>query len=124
MKFENFLADMGEKPDKRLTLERINVNGNYEPSNCKWATMKEQMANIRPRGKTRPKLPPWTRVEHKLPKEYEVVSVVLYGKTTAGFISLDMSPRWVICSENGYRTDNVTHWMQLPQPPEGVLQNE
>lgn len=43
-KFENFLADMGVKPSG-LSLDRINVNGNYEPSNCRWATMREQMQN-------------------------------------------------------------------------------
>ena len=46
LKFENFLADMGERPDGR-TLDRINVNGNYEPSNCRWATSKEQAMNKR-----------------------------------------------------------------------------
>lgn len=44
--FSNFFEDMGEKP-KGLTLERINNNGNYELSNCKWATRTEQMHNQR-----------------------------------------------------------------------------
>lgn len=45
--FRIFLVDMGPKPNPKLTLERINVNGNYEPGNCKWATMKEQGNNKR-----------------------------------------------------------------------------
>lgn len=47
-KFENFLADMGERPPG-LTLDRINYNGNYEPGNCRWATWAVQGANKRPR---------------------------------------------------------------------------
>jgi hypothetical protein len=43
-KFEVFLQDMGE-PLPNMTLERIDVNGNYEASNCKWATMMEQGKN-------------------------------------------------------------------------------
>ena len=43
--FDDFCTDMGPRPSKEFSLDRIDCNGNYEPSNCKWSSRIEQANN-------------------------------------------------------------------------------
>jgi hypothetical protein len=63
--FKNFVEDMGAPPSPEHTVDRINPDGHYEPSNCRWATMKEQRVTQRPAGTVTPSRP---RQEKEKPK--------------------------------------------------------
>lgn len=43
--FENFVSDMGDIPSPKHSIDRINPHDNYDPSNCRWATRKQQGRN-------------------------------------------------------------------------------
>lgn len=45
--FQAFIADVGRRPSKKHTLDRINNDGPYAPDNVRWATRSEQMGNTR-----------------------------------------------------------------------------
>ncbi len=66
--FNNFLLDMGERPSREMTLDRINGAGNYEPGNCRWATKKEQRDNT------------CERYDSKKPKDCLICHTLFVGK--------------------------------------------
>lgn len=50
--YRNFLADMGRRPSPKHSIDRIDVDGNYEPGNCRWTTKDVQQHNQRARSNT------------------------------------------------------------------------
>jgi hypothetical protein len=87
---ENFIEDMGERP-RGMSLDRINNDGDYEPSNCRWATKLEQQANrsvtvsITANGATKP-LTQWAR-------ELGAAPTTLFSRMAKGWLPEDVVTR-------------------------------
>lgn len=53
--FKSFIEDVGDKPSPKHQLDRIDYDGDYEPTNIRWATREQQNVNQRPKGKSKVK---------------------------------------------------------------------
>lgn len=84
--FENFLKDMGIRPIGR-TLDRIDPNGNYEPSNCRWSTQSEQCRNRC--NNRRLTLHSQTKSVKDWCKIYATSVTTFYRRTNAGMNEID-----------------------------------
>ena len=85
--FENFLADMGQRPTSDHTIERIDLDGNYEPNNCIWIPRREQFLNMRKSVKIT--INGDTRIVAEWARLYKINPYTVYDRLDAGWSPAD-----------------------------------
>lgn len=95
--FLDFLDDMGERPGDEYSIDRIDVNGNYEPGNCRWVTMLEQNRNQR-------------KTKLNMEKAREIRSAFIPGVTTKVEIARFYSDKFNVNFNTVRGVLNNRHW--------------
>lgn len=110
--FSAFFEDMGPRPTAHSTLDRINVDGNYEPGNCRWASQRTQMNNTTRTKYVEYKGKRWAFAElcHSLGLSYDVIKLRMRrGWTLEQAIETPLKQRVHMITNDGV-TKRLAHW--------------